>query len=294
MSFNWTMLFREGSWLEFRDYALNQRKNVQARFDTIQYELRRIGSVSITYARSNPDELSSKMTERRLGVTIKTGTTLAKLMRAYVARGGNFFDISMFLEPDSYTIIDENSEPILGLDPEFRGFFETQPYKGVLSPASGDVISDKIDLTGVLDYWKDPVRKLGGKETIWEADSTKFTGDRVIAARSWITQEIREHKHELEARILKLCDLREQLLLERREIILSAIAGTTASTVYDKDSFLEGYHLSNIVYVFDTEFYELKEDGTADFTKPKEGKGSKSLPNLLEDASNGEEKHTAL
>src|SRR6056300_1883761 len=98
MSFNWTMLFREGSWLEFRDYALNQRKNVQARFDTIQYELRRIGSVSITYARSNPDELSSKMTERRLGVTIKTGTTLAKLMRAYVARGGNFFDISMFLE----------------------------------------------------------------------------------------------------------------------------------------------------------------------------------------------------
>jgi hypothetical protein len=142
--------------------------------------------------------------------------------------------------------------------------------------------------------WRDPARKLGDKGTLWDEDSTKLVGDRIIASRSWIQQEIKELRNELEARIIKLCDLREQLLIERNEIILSAIGGTVAGTEFDPNSFLEDYHLSKVVHVLDTDFYEIKEDGTADFTKPRQGRGNKQFANLLEDAPTGEEKYTAL
>jgi len=287
MSFNWTMLFREGSWIEFRNFALKQRQNVQLRLDTIQYELARIGSVSITYQRDPNNEL--RMTERRLGINVKKGTSLGKLLQAYVARGGNFFDISMFLKPDSYGVVEQE-----GADGTINTIKDMQPYTGVLSPSSGDAISDRVDITGVLDVWRDPARKLGDKGTLWDEDSTKLVGDRIIASRSWIQQEIKELRNELEARIIKLCDLREQLLIERNEIILSAIGGTVAGTEFDPNSFLEDYHLSKVVHVLDTDFYEIKEDGTADFTKPRQGRGNKQFANLLEDAPTGEEKYTAL
>ena len=287
MSFNWTMLFREGSWIEFRSFALKQRQNVQLRLDTIQYELARIGKVSITYQRDPNNEL--RMTERRLGINVKKGTSLGKLIQAYVARGGNFFDISMFLKPDSYDIVEQEGE-----DGPINVIKDMQPYTGVISPSSGDAISDRVDLTGVTDVWRDPARKLGGKGTLWDEDSTKQVGDRIISARSWIQQEIKELRNELEARIIKLCDLREQLLIERNEIILSAIGGTVEGTDFDPNSFLEDYHLSNVVHVLDTDFYETKEDGTADFTKPRQGRGNKQFPNLLEDTPTGEEKYTSL
>ena len=287
MSFNWTMLFREGSWIEFRNFALKQRQNVQLRLDTIQYELARIGSVSITYQRDPNNEL--RMTERRLGINVKKGTSLGKLLQAYVARGGNFFDISMFLKPDSYGVVEQE-----GADGTINTIKDMQPYTGVLSPSSGDAISDRVDITGDLDVWRDPARKLGDKGTLWDEDSTKLVGDRIIASRSWIQQEIKELRNELEARIIKLCDLREQLLIERNEIILSAIGGTVAGTEFDPNSFLEDYHLSKVVHVLDTDFYEIKEDGTADFTKPRQGRGNKQFANLLEDAPTGEEKYTAL
>ena len=282
------MLFREGSWVEFRSFALKQRQNVQLRFDTIQYELSRIGNVSITYQRDPNNEL--KMTERRLRILVKKDTSLGKLIQAYVAKGGNYFDISMFLKPDSYTVVEVEDE-----DGNAVGAIkETQPYTGVISPSSGNAISDRVDITGVTDVWRDPARKLGDKGTLWDDDSTKLVGDRIIAARSWITQEIKELRNDLEARIIKLCDLREQLLIERNEIILSAVGGTTAGTTFDSEAFLSDLHLSNIVFALDTDFYETKEDGTADFTKPKQGRGSKEFPNLLEDAPSGEEKYTAL
>ena len=287
MSFNWTMLFREGSWLEFRSFALKQRQNVELRFDTIQHELARIGSVSVIYQRDPTNEL--KMTERRLGLRVKKDTSLGKLIQAYVARGGNFFDISMFLKPDSYDVVEQE-----GQEGEESVLKEMQPYTGVISPASGDVISDRIDTTGVTDVWRDPARKLGDKSTLWDDESTKLVGDRIISARSWIQQEIKELRNELEARILKLCDLREQLLLERNEIIASAVGGTVPMTEFNPESFLEDYHLSKVVFALDTDFYETKEDGTADFTKPKQGRGSKQFPNLLEDAPSGEEKYTAI
>lgn len=59
MSFGWTCMFRKGSWLEFRRFALNQRQNVPDRFLYIQRELDKIGNITITY-----EEADGKRTEK--------------------------------------------------------------------------------------------------------------------------------------------------------------------------------------------------------------------------------------
>ena len=128
MSFGWTVLFREGSWLEFRQFVLNQRKNVQAKLDTIDRELSKIGQVSVQYKRADENDDTSPLTERRIGIKIKKQTSLAKLLRAYTARGGNYFDIYMFLVPDKYEFVDGKR-------------IEYSPFSGLLSPKRGDVFN---------------------------------------------------------------------------------------------------------------------------------------------------------
>jgi hypothetical protein len=220
------------------------------------------------------------MTEKRVGIAVTPNSSIGKLMRVYTARGGNPFDISMFLIPDSYEIIDNERVP-------------TQPYFGVLAPQSGDADSDRIDQTGVLNTWKEPTRKLGDKNSIWDDESTQFVGLRMRAARSWIKQEIKELRNDIEARILKLCDLREQLLKERNEIIYSAVGASLSSYEVTETDFVKEYDLVNIVYLFDTTFFELNESGQIDFSKPKPYT-SKEFASLVEDAPTGEEKYTAL
>jgi len=279
MSFGWTCLFREGSWKEFRSFVLNQKKNVGARLETIDYELSRIGSVSIFYKRENEEDDFSPMTERRLGIAIKTNTSIAKLIRAYVARGGNFFDISMFLTPDSYEFVDGK-------------VIQYEPFGGVLAPQSGDH-DDQVDEIGLYDVWKDPARKLGSKKSIWDNQDANLTGNRVLAMRGWVSQEIKELRNDLEARILKLCDLREQLLIERNELILGAVAGAVGDTDFNPDLFLEDLHTSTITYFFYTEFFLVDEEGKPDFTKPNPYL-ERALKTLLDNAPTGEEKYTAL
>jgi hypothetical protein len=280
MSFGWCVLFRQGSWLEFRDFALTQRKNVSSRLFVIQSELSKIGNVVAQYERADVDNPKSPMTEKRVGIAVTPNSSIGKLMRVYTARGGNPFDISMFLIPDSYEIIDNERVP-------------TQPYFGVLAPQSGDADSDRIDQTGVLNTWKEPTRKLGDKNSIWDDESTQFVGLRMRAARSWIKQEIKELRNDIEARILKLCDLREQLLKERNEIIYSAVGASLSSYEVTETDFVKEYDLVNIVYLFDTTFFELNESGQIDFSKPKPYT-SKEFASLVEDAPTGEEKYTAL
>tara|TARA_B100000424_G_scaffold195245_1_gene152671 strand:+ start:795 stop:1640 length:846 start_codon:yes stop_codon:yes gene_type:complete len=281
MSFGWTVLFREGSWIEFRHFVLNQRKNAQSRIDTIDNELKKIGKITVIYEREDEEDDFSKLTEKRLGLATRTGTSIGKLLRAYTARGGNYFDISMFLIPDSYEIIDDNNR------------IEYMPFTGVLSPKSGDVQTDNIDETGLYDLWKDPPRKLGDKKSIWDHQDVRYTGDRVLAMRSWVNQEIKELRNNIEARILKLCDLREQLLHEKNELIMGSIAGTFGDTDFDPEAFLSDLHTSKITYLFDSMIFETDFDGKPDFTKPRLY-DERALKTLLQDAPTGEEKHTAL
>jgi hypothetical protein len=61
MSFGWCVLFRQGSWLEFRDFALTQRKNVSSRLFVIQSELSKIGNVVAQYQRADVDSSNSEL-----------------------------------------------------------------------------------------------------------------------------------------------------------------------------------------------------------------------------------------
>lgn len=283
MSFGWTMMMRLGAWQEFRKFALNQRKNVEARIARINHDLARIGSIRVSYGVRDPNDPYSTLTEERVGLYVTEQSSLGKLLRAYTARGGNPFDISMFLIPDSYDFVED-------AEGDLR-YKETQPFGGVLSPESGDAISDSLTI-GLLPIWADPARKLGSKASVWDDPSTNEVGKRVIASKSWLTQEIKELRNDLEARIIKLCDLREQLLKERTEVLISCVGGLGGEE-FDPDRFLADNHLANIVTFFDKAFYLLGEDGKPDFSRLRryvEGKPK----TLLDDAPTGEEKYHTL
>jgi len=278
MSFGWNVMFRTGSWLEFRRFALTQRKNMTSRLRAIDLEMARIGSIKVVFA---PSTEIGKVTEKRVGLEIQAGTSLGKLLRAYVARGGNYYDISMFLTPDSYEY-DENGV-----------YSETQPFGGVIFPEAKDMEEDTAGLAGALIFWKEPKRKQETQSSIWDSESTDEIGGKVLASREWISQEIKELRNDLEARILKLCDLREQLMKERSEIIVRAVGGSVPSLEYNPEHDFVEHNLSQIVSVLDRDFFEIDSEGKVDFSKPREFI-TKTFPTLLEDAPTGEEKHTAL
>jgi hypothetical protein len=295
MSFGWTCMFRHGSWLEFRRFALLQRQNTPSRVALINAELARIGNVSIAYKIEG-----DSCTEARDGFVVDPSTSLGKLMRAYIAQGGNPFDISMFLHPDSFRFIEDAQQG--GFDDETRrvGEFrvlETQPYGGIVYPESNDEF-EGVDTSGWLPLWKYPPRKLGSNEAniFPEADQI---GSQIRKVKKVFAQEISHLRNNLEARILKLCDLREQLIRERDELLVNALSGSVVVLEdFDPSIMLESDHLSHIVTNIDLEFYNpLERDGVIvpDFNSHKGIRPPTTLYQcLLDDAPTKEEDFTAL
>ena len=106
MSFGWLGTFRQGSWQSFRTFVLNERRDVASRIRVIEAELLRIGEVTVLYGTTEEEDGSVTTTEERVGFSVSPGSSLAKLLQAYVALGGNPFDVSLFLTPDSTVILD--------------------------------------------------------------------------------------------------------------------------------------------------------------------------------------------
>ena len=321
-------MFRRGSWVEFRRFVLLQRQNVGDRINYITKEIQNIGEVRVLYETVGEGE-DQKMTEKRVGLEVSMNSSLGKLMLAYVAQGGNPFDISMFLRPDSYKWVErEGSElPTEGQtvkddqgNPKNLYRKETLPYGGVVSPkTAGADESEVIDTAGWLPLWKYGPRKLGGKNKNIYPRADEI-GGVIYHARKWVTQEIAHLRNNIEARILKLCDLREQLMLERDDILFNAISGTAQDMPpYDPSLQLDELHLSHIVTNIDLNFFEAKDLGNPNPTSTDDGVGppapntvdetSSQVPNfdaprdrgsqpyykcLLEDAHTGEEENTAL
>lgn len=292
MSFGWNIMFRRGAWTEFRRFTMLQRQNIPSRISLINREISRIGNIRVVYQRSDPENRRSPMSERRIGLEVNEGSTLCKLLQAYIARGGNPFDISMFLIPDSFVYLNEDNR--LATSDEESFLVETQPYGGVVYPESldNDEVSAGIDTSGWLNIWRYPARKLGSKLSPWGQYSDIATV--VESARGWVTQEIRELRNDLEARIIKLCDLREQLLKERDEIITGAVGDTVPDVDFDPEIFSAEHHLFSIASKIESIFYELGEDGQPDLSRPREDTRERPYPVLLDDVPNGEENWTAI
>lgn len=280
MSFGWLGTFRQGQWQAYRSFVLNERKDVGRRMAVIQAELGRIGSVTVLYGRTTDEATGAEtVTERRVGFKVSQGTSLEKLIRAYVAQGGNPFDISLFLTPDA-TVLTEAAEDASEV--------QTQPYGGVVFPKSGKYAPGVIYDGGFLVVKKYTPARTQGKMELQD-DVLASAVDR---SRRWVNQVVQERIHDLEARIIKLCDLREQLLIEL-DTLTMAVGGTLGDVpTLDEDFYAKRIGVPGLVSTIDAMFYTIGEDGTPDFASVNEEALAKH-PSLLLDVEE-DEANTAL
>jgi hypothetical protein len=229
-SFSWVSRFREGSWLAFRKFMLEERQDVSSRFSVIDAERERIGEVRVLYKK---DE-SGEVTEERAGISVEPQTSYA------------------------YDQASKDGDPNL------------------------------------LKY---KTSRVGGKVTL-ETEST--TAAIIQRGRKWVSKEIMNKRVRLEERIIKLCDLREQLDEEVEDMVWAMYGDMQADESFDEKRFNLDLTAARIAYRFDSTFRIPEDDYTVNFDKEAEADtpGAPNLealggyPNLISDAE--EEKNTAL
>lgn len=281
MPFGWLGTFRQGQWQEYRSFVLNERRDVGRRMAVIQAELTRIGIVNVLYAATKDATTGeSVVTEQRMGFSVSAGSSLEKLVQAYIAQGGNPFNVSLFLSPDSTFSLDpddvETEQP-------------TQPYGGVVYPKSGDYGVGTSYEGGFLVVKKYTPARTGGRTDLQD----NSVASAVDTSRRWVNTTIQARLHDLEARIIKLCDLREQLLEELDDITM-AIGGTTGAVpALDQDFYDEKLGVAKIVAAIDSIFYEQDANGVPDFSTIN-NEALEDYRSLLVDVDGDEEDNTAL
>ena len=276
MAFRWLGTFRQGSWQAYRRFILEERRDAEKRIQVINAELNRIGTVKVFWDTTTDDEGVTTVTEKRLGFGVTPGSSLCKLLQAYTALGGNPFDISMFLVPEVNAALDPT---------DTSSTTNFQPSGGVAYPKTGSFAPGELWEGGSSSLLKDYASRMG--YTIYN-DST--IAIRVDYGRKWLTQEIRTKRDNIEARIIKLCDLREQLEQEKTDITLATLGVLNAQS---SDTFDLGLSVASIVATIDSIFYEMDETNTPDFETENTEKLA-GYPYLLSDVEGGEEDNTAL
>lgn len=255
MSLGWLGTFRQGQWKAFRKIALNERRDLSRRIAVIEAEIQRIGQVTVFYGMDQEGVL----TEQRIGFMVSAGSVLEKLFQAYVAMGGNPFDVSMFLYPDSTLTLTIDGEDITQ---------DMQPYGGVIYAKSQLPGVGSVDEGGYLNlkkYW--PARAGGTKEL---QDSTIMVAVDMI--RRSINPTIRHRIHDMEAKIIKQCDLREQLQqeIEQLTIAMAGIDGTIPDT--DANLYSPKFNIAKLVNSIDTIVF-ASEDGIPDLNASNQNAG---------------------
>jgi hypothetical protein len=237
---------------------LNERRDASERIAVIEAELQRIGEVTIFFVSTTDDDGEVSVTEEREGLSVTPGSSLAKLLQAYIAAGGNPFDISLFLTPDQTVVLDPSTGPADGTP--------TQPYQGVIAPKSGVYSSGSEYEGGYLMLKKYLPARMGGRKEVED----QRVGSRVDFGRRWVNKEIKTKRHNIEQRIIKLMDLREQLGQEL-DAITAAMGGIDASTPnFDAERFDIDLTTSSIAESIDRVFYVMDETNTPDFDEPNE------------------------
>jgi len=281
MPFNYLGTMREAQWRAFRNWILTERRSVAPRLRVIDAELRRIGRITVFYRRvrevmQTPDgaELEvENVTEEREGFVVTPGSSLEKLVQAYVAAGGNPMSISLWLQPDEVQFTttedpqedpdDDPNEVFTDLGPPSNP--ADQPYNGVIAPRSTDSYGAGGRYPGGLPtFIRDPYT-LAGKY-FQQGETGAKVAIKADHARRWAAQNLTE-LGALERRIVKLMDLREQLTQERDTLIQQAVGGSVQSFPLppDQDRFARNLHLTRIVSEIDRTFYVIGPDGEPDF-----------------------------
>ena len=284
MPFHYSGVLRKSQWKAFRDWTLNERRAVASRVRYLNSELNRIGRVTVVYepiTESTLDPVSGaeiqvqRVSEKRRGFIVTSGSSLEKIIQSYIAVGGNPASVSLYLQPDQLQfttdlnpIEDPNFNPNqMTVDSGFPGTPFDQPYGGVIAPKSTDSYGIGGQYQGGLPtFVRDPYSKIGRFVDLSDASA------KIQIKTDFARQGIKELDN-IEARIIKLCDLREQLLKERDELIQQAIGGTVPDypEVPDTQRFALNLHLTRIVEEMDRVFYTETENGEPDFDSIKLG-----------------------
>lgn len=282
MPFKFQGTFRQTQWRQLRNWLLNERRTVDARIRYINAELQRIGQITVFYQVTedtiqNPDgtiEVIRNVSEKRSAFLVSPGSSLEALVQAYIMQGGNPCAISMFLEPDEVefqTTEDPDEDPSVDQNELFNDKVvpstpPDQPGYGVIGVQSGDSYGvGGIYRGGYTNTSKNAFQRIGRIINLSDANA-KISG-YVENARRWANQNIQE-LNLLESKIIKLMDLREQLIQERDELLVQACGGVVEELPEqpDPNRFHQGLHLSRVVAMFDGVFYQKNEEAVPDFT----------------------------
>lgn len=235
----------------FRSYSswlLRNRRDVIFRIRAISAEIVRIGFVRVSYLTKEIDG-QQRATEQRIGFAVTSGSSLAKLCQAYIANGGNPLDISPFMHPDGVEVLTEDGEgnPVIT---------ERYPFGGVVAPISVESNNPAEDPegTGYEGYqggWLRTDRYYPSRQN-GRRTRAAFDSDSIVrhmhAMRGWANQTIKERFQNIEWQIVKLCDLREQLLVERDEVLVQAFGGTLPGLEgFDESRFSRGLRVQSLV-----------------------------------------------
>jgi hypothetical protein len=259
---------------------LEERRDISRREKVIKAEMNRIGYVELGWLTGE----SGHALEERTVLVADNGSSVSKLIQAYTVLGGNPFDISMFLDPlkgqRTISNVVRNNQPGGGVVSRVSSNYSIGAFDAS-KPQQGDS-------TVALYSW---ARK--GGSTVRPDSSDQIAMQR---GRKWIEKEIRFKRTALERRILKLCDLREQLT---QELYLMAQAGGQAATVsqvpYNDIMFDTTDSTASIAARFDGIIYLMTTDDTTDIMFPNRGSfNAEALgrhPCILEDLP-GEQDHS--
>lgn len=250
-----------GYFRAYSSWLLRNRRDVAKRINVINAEVERIGVVKIEYKGIDVDG-EIRRTEERTGLYATPGTSLGKLIQAYIAQGGDPLAISPFAYPETNQTTEDAPETGSKVQEEY-------PFGGLIGPTSAlpnePVSSDQNPGWGghpggylqSTTYY--PARQ-GGR-----TDPGSYDHDTVVRSmrqiREWANQEIKERQN-LEWQIIKLCDLREQLVKERDDVLVQAFGGALDGVgPFDPTRFAEGLQVQKVVQDMYELLYQTEDSG---------------------------------
>ena len=157
---------------------------------------------------------------------------------------------------------------------------------------------------GIASLFKYNANRVGGRREL----NNEGDASQIARARRWIEPEIRFKRNSLEERIIKLCDLREQLLDEMDNIACAVAEATGLPAIYSPEGvsgpeFARASSVAAIAARFDGIIWtldeELTEDGLVSVAASVESdnfneEGLAGAIHIMSDAENGEEDGTAF
>lgn len=260
-SFSKLSVWPTGYFRSYSSWLLRQRRDVARRIQVLNAEIERIGVVKVSYL-AVEENGKVRRTEQRTEFSATENSSVGRLLQAYIAMGGDPLSISPFMHPEQIAMTQDFEDTPAVQQHEY-------PNGGVVAPMSGvpnePVATDEDPgfpgyqggYLKTATYY--PARQ-GGR-----TDPGSYDHESVVRTmrliRDWANQDLKELQ-DLEWRIIKQCDLREQLVQERDGVLVQAFGGAlTGVGPFDPNYFDERYLVQNLVQDMYRMLYEVDDTG---------------------------------